>query len=122
MLSDFLRLATQSILQRKLRSTLAVIGVFIGIMAVVGLMTIGFSMQRTIDQEVAGVFGTDSFIIVGGNAFGGGANGHGTSEQEYALDLDALRSLDGVKAVAAVRERTGFVQGPPRSDGTSLQG
>jgi putative ABC transport system permease protein len=122
MLSDFLRLATQSILQRKLRSTLAVIGVFIGIMAVVGLMTIGFSMERTIDKEVAGVFGTDAFIIVGGSGLGGGHRANAGGAEAYALDLDTLRSLDGVKAVAAVRERTGFIQGPPRDDGTSLQG
>jgi len=108
MFFEFLRLAGQSILHRRLRSWLTVIGVFIGITAVVALMTLGFSFERTINEQVAGVFGADSFMIVGGDMFGGGP--HGGDADEYALDLEALKAIEGVRAVAAVRQRTGFIQ------------
>jgi putative ABC transport system permease protein len=121
MLKDFLFLAGRSIMHRKLRSWLTVIGVFIGITAVVALISIGLGLDRTIKDQVAKVFGVDTFMLMREGAFGpqrhtGGEIG------EYALDLDYLRSIDGVKVAAAVRQRTGFVQGPARADGTSAQG
>ena len=121
MFVEFLRLAGQSIAHRRLRSWLTVIGVFIGITAVVALMTIGYSLEKTINSQISGVFGTDSFVIFGGDVFGRGGP-HGGDAEGYALDLEALKSLDGVSAVAAVRRRNGFVQGKPKADGTALQG
>lgn len=53
--------------------------------------------------------------------FGPGAHNGGGAE-EYALDLELLRSIEGVKVAAAVRERTGFVQGQPDASGDVLQG
>ncbi len=119
-LSDFLRLAGQSIMHRRLRSWLTVIGVFIGITAVVALISIGLGLDRTIKEQVASVFGVDTFAILHEDTFGPGA--HGGTAEEYALDLDLLRSIEGVKVAAALRERTGFVQGRPDADGNTLQG
>ncbi|MBU1050731.1 ABC transporter permease [Candidatus Bipolaricaulota bacterium] len=118
---DFLQLAGQSILHRRMRSWLTVIGVFIGITAVVGLMSIGYSFDKTIKEQVSGVFGVDTFIVMDESTFGPGAH-NGGGATEYALDLDLLKSIEGVKVAAAVRERTGFVQGQPKADGTVLQG
>jgi len=120
MLKDFLLLAGQSILHRKMRSWLTVIGVFIGITAVVALISIGLGLNKTIDEQVSKVFGVDTFMLVSEGAFGPGRNGGAASE--YALDLDALRSIDGVKVAAALRERTGFVVGPTGPDGKAKQG
>jgi len=118
--TDFLQLAGRSILHRRMRSWLTVIGVFIGITAVVGLISVGYSLDRTIKDQVSGVFGVDNFIILNEDMFGPGA--HGGDADEYALDLDVLRSVEGVKVAAALRERTGFVQGQPNADGETLQG
>jgi putative ABC transport system permease protein len=120
MLKDFFLLAAQSIMHRRMRSWLTVIGVFIGITAVVALISIGLGLEQTINEQVSGVFGVDTFIIMDENAFGPGA--HGGSADEYALDLDLLKSIEGVKVAAALRERTGFVQGQPDADGNTLQG
>jgi len=117
---EFLRLAGQSIAHRKLRSWLTIIGVVIGIAAVVGLMTIGYGFQKTIDDQVSQVFGVDTFVVVNEGSFGGGP--HGGSADEYALDLALLNSVEGVKVAAALRERTGFVQGQPDENGERLQG
>ncbi len=121
MLKDFLMLAARSITHRKMRSWLTVIGVFIGITAVVALISIGLGLDQTIKQQVAGVFGVDTFVIVPKGSFGPQSH-RGGSTDEYALDLQYLKSIDGVKVAAAVRQRTGFVQGPTKADGTSTQG
>ena len=118
---DFLQLAGRSIIHRRLRSWLTVIGVFIGITAVVALISIGLGFDKTIKEQVSGVFGVDTFIVMDENAFGPGAHNGGGAE-EFALDLELLRSIDGVKVAAALRERTGFIQGQPDAEGEVLQG
>jgi putative ABC transport system permease protein len=118
---DFLSLAGQGILHRQLRSWLTVIGVVIGIAAVVGLISIGLSFEKTITEEVSKVFGVDTFMIVEAGMFGGGGR-HGGDADEYELDLELLNSIEGVRVAAAVRERTGYVQGQPDAEGNALQG
>ncbi len=120
MLKDFFLLAARSITHRKMRSWLTVIGVFIGITAVVALISIGLGLERTIEEQVAKVFGVDTFMIMHEDTFG--PQRHGGDPDEFTLDLAFLRSIDGVKVAAAVRERTGFIQGPPGNDGVSTQG
>ncbi|MCK5827537.1 ABC transporter permease, partial [Candidatus Bipolaricaulota bacterium] len=122
-LTDFFGLALRSIIHRRMRSWLTVIGVFIGITAVVALISIGLGFDKTIKEQVSGVFGVDTFVVMDENAFGPGAhNGNGGGAAEFALDLELLKSIEGVKVAAAVRERTGFVQGQPDADGEVLQG
>jgi len=120
MLKDFFLLAGRSIVHRKVRSWLTVIGVFIGITAVVALISIGLGLDKTIKDQVAAVFGVDTFMIMHEGSFGPQHQNGGPGE--FALDLDYLRSIEGVKVAAAVRQRTGFVQGPPGPDGKSIQG
>ena len=120
-LLDFFGLALRSIIHRKLRSWLTVIGVLLGITAVVTLISLGLGLDKTIKEEVSSVFGVDTFVIMNETAFGPGAH-NGGDASEYALDLELLRSIEGIKVAAAVRERTGFVQGQPDADGEVLQG
>lgn len=121
MLKDFFMLAARSITHRRMRSWLTVIGVFIGITAVVALISIGLGLNKTVEQQVAGVFGVDTFVLVPKGSFGPQSRAGGSAEQ-YELDLAYLKSIPGVKVAAALRQRTGFVQGPTRADGTSTQG
>ena len=117
---DFLALAGSSILHRKLRSWLTVIGVFIGITAVVALISVGLGLERTINDEVAKVFGVDTFILAPRGSL---RPGHSrTGADRYELDLEWLRTLDGVRTAAAVRQRTAFVQGQPGPEGRRSQG
>jgi len=120
MVRDFLSLAGSSILHRKIRSWLTVIGVFIGITAVVALISVGLGLERTINDEVANVFGVDTFMLTARGVFGGRRANQGFSL--YALDLEWLRAQEGVATAAAVRQRTAFVQGPPGPDGRANQG
>jgi putative ABC transport system permease protein len=118
-LIEFLRLAGQSVLHRKLRSILAVLGVLIGIMAVVLLISFGLSLKGLWTGEISKIFGVDTFMIVDQDVFGGS---HGGTAKEYALDLETLKGVEGVKTVAAVRQRTAFVQGGTDEGGKVQQG
>lgn len=120
MVRDFLVLAGSSILHRKVRSWLTVIGVFIGITAVVALISVGLGLERTVNDEVAKVFGVDTFVLAPRGSFGPARSSEGSNQ--YALDLEWLRNLDGVSTAAAVRQRTAFVRGQPGPEGRLAQG
>jgi len=120
MLRDFFFLAGRNITHRKLRSWLTVIGIFIGITAVVALISIGLGLDRTVKQEVAKVFGVDTFLITGEDFF---QRAHtGDEDEGYQIDPELVRSVSGVRVVAAVRQETGFVIGQPPGDGKPVQG
>jgi putative ABC transport system permease protein len=119
MLREFLRLAAQNVLHRKLRSFLAVLGVCIGIAAVVGLISIGLSLQAMMKGEVSKVFGVDTFVIMDQDMMNRQSHG---AMKEFALDMETLQGVEGVKTVAAVRQRTAFVQGGVNAEGKAQQG
>lgn len=117
MFKDFFLLSARGIMHRKLRSWLTVIGVFIGITAVVALISIGLGLERSITQQVEKVFGYNSFLVMGKDAF---QSRHGTAEA-VNVDLSVIKQVPGVAAVAAIRSETGFIKGPV-SGGKPVQG
>lgn len=119
MLREFLRLAAQNVLHRKLRSFLAVLGVCIGIAAVVGLISIGLSLQAMMKGQVSKVFGVDTFVIMDQDMMNRQSHG---AMKEFALNMETLQGVEGVKTVAAVRQRTAFVQGGMNAEGKVQQG
>ena len=118
MFKDFFFLAARSILHRRLRSWLTVIGIVIGITAVVALISIGLSLQRTVTNEVGKVFGYDTFLIMGQGAFGSQRG----FDQGVKVNLDTVQAVAGVRAVAAIRSETGLVHGPAVKGGKPKQG
>jgi len=122
MFRDVIRLAVQSILHRRVRSWLTIIGVFIGTTAVFGLISLGLGMNRTVAKEFTAVFGTDTFLLVpeGVSLMGPGDEEAGS---QYELDLPYVESLAGVRTAAAVRQQIGYVVGRSPQDGQApLQG
>lgn len=51
MIADYFKLAINGIMHRKLRSWLTMIGIFIGIIAVVSLISLGQGLQKLIDEQ-----------------------------------------------------------------------
>jgi putative ABC transport system permease protein len=123
MIKDIISLAAQNIRHRKVRSWLTVIGVVIGTTAVFGLISLGLGMNRTVQTEFTAMFGTDTFLLVpeGVSLMGPGGQDGG---ELYALDLESLKSIEGVKTAASVRQQIGYVVGgTPQQDGLEpLQG
>ncbi len=62
MIRDYLRMALQSLTHRKLRSWLTMLGIFIGITAVVAIISLGQGLQVAIDDSFSEL-GTDKIFI-----------------------------------------------------------
>ncbi len=119
MFAEFFRLAAQNVLHRKLRSILAVLGVLIGIMAVVMLISFGLSLKGLMTGEISKLFGVDTFVIMDQDVMSGN---HSGGMKEFGLNLATLQSVEGVKSVAAIRQRTAFIQGATDAGGKAQQG
>ena len=69
MLGEYLKIAFTSLRRRKLRSWLTVIGIVIGISAIVSLTLIAQGTENAVNQAFE-EFGTDVILVQGGAAFG----------------------------------------------------
>ena len=95
-LLDYFRFCVRGIVQRKTRSWLTIIGIVIGIMAIVGLISIGVGMQVYMDEQI-GKMGVNKIIIMPmppGGGFGPAA------ASTYFTDRDA-RAVEKVRGVDA---------------------
>jgi len=108
-LSKSLKLALNIIVHSKLRSWLTIIGIVIGIAAVVAIVSIGEGMQQNVESRLGGL-GADLITISpgGGRASAGFRGGPGeqgstaTSTEAKNLtkkDVLVLQSIDGVKFI-----------------------
>jgi hypothetical protein len=88
---------TWGLVQRKTRSYLTIIGIVIGIMAIVGLISIGVGMQVYMDEQI-GKMGVNKIIIM--PVPPGGALGGPTSASTYFTDRD-VRTVEKVRGVDA---------------------
>lgn len=99
MIKDFFKLAYQSFKNRKLRSWLTMLGVFVGIAAVVSLISLGQGLQQSIQGEFSSL-GTDKlFVQAKGSAFG--PPGTATPTIITDEDKDIIKESRGVKRVAS---------------------
>ncbi|MFT4313441.1 MAG: ABC transporter permease, partial [Candidatus Woesearchaeota archaeon] len=97
MQKNIIRLVWKQFLQRKLRSSLTIIGIVVGISALVSLIILGNALEESITSQLDS-FGTDTILIaplasVGG---GGGPQGFGVFSES---DANVLRSVLGVRDV-----------------------
>lgn len=90
---DYIKMSFRNIIRRKRRTTLTVIGIFIGITAVVSLVSLGQGLEASIEQEFESIGGNKIFINAGGSL--SGSSSSTLTEQ----DLIAVRSVRGVQQV-----------------------
>ena len=102
MLTNMLRLALQAIRRNVLRSSLTVLGIVIGVAAVIMMVTVGAgaTAQVTADLEK---LGTNVLMVRSGQAFHGGGGARGEAAPLSVEDAIALRrEIPGALAVAPV--------------------
>ena len=92
MIKDFFNLGWTNIKKRKLRSWLTMIGIFIGIAAVVSLISLGQGLQKYMDDEFAKL-GRDKIMIMPKGAFGPMAEGSSTFTEK---DIKAIKKVVGI--------------------------
>lgn len=84
----------------RLRTFLTMLGMVIGVGAVVLMMAVGQGAQYSVSQSI-NAMGSNLFIILSGSQTAGGARtGGGNASTLNVKDADAITELDGVKGVA----------------------
>jgi putative ABC transport system permease protein len=108
MILDYLKLAIENILHRQLRAWLTVLGIVIGIAAVVALVSLGQGLQYTVEQQFVKI-GADKITIQAKGVQGA----PGTSSGNTILtkdDYDVVRKSSGVYGVVEVLARFGKIE------------
>jgi putative ABC transport system permease protein len=101
MISDYLSFVLKYIGQRRLRSWLTVIGIFIGIAAVISLISISQGMQEAISGQFQ-MLGTDKIIIMPGGGGGFGSMSGSSTGKLTDSDLDLIGKVRGVEDTAGM--------------------
>ena len=93
MIDDLFRISVSSITQRGVRSWLTMIGIFIGIAAVVSLISLGQGLQDSINEQFE-IMGTNVMIIMSGEGFIGMAGAATPLTQHDADIIEKVRGVD----------------------------
>ncbi len=120
MVFETVKLAFQAILRNALRSFLTVLGIVIGVGAVIGMVTIGNGTAAKVSADLSKL-GTNLLFVRPGQ-FG---PGRATSDAKNftARDIEALREqLHGVRAVAPIAQTTATVIVGSESRKTTVAG
>lgn len=98
MFKDHIKLAIKNLRHRMSRSLLTLLGIAIGIMAIISLMGLGEGMQQAITGELSSL--SDVIIVSsGGNFFSTFGNGGSSSEYFTERDISDIERIPGVKEV-----------------------
>ncbi|MEW5896894.1 MAG: ABC transporter permease [Nanoarchaeota archaeon] len=108
MLKDYFKISWREIRRRKLRSWLTLIGIIIGIAAIISLISLGQGLQNAIERQFSNL-GKDKLIITAkGNTLGAG------------LSIDAVKitddDLEVVRSVSGVKTATGYIYSSPKME------
>ncbi|MBA2858165.1 putative ABC transport system permease protein [Methanococcus maripaludis] len=95
-LTDVVSFAGRNITQKKTQSFLTIIGVVIGILAIVSLISLGFGVQNYITSEITTI-GANVISVLPSQNFGGPA----VSKNFNDNDVSAVRNVRGVEEVVA---------------------
>ncbi len=104
-LLENIQLALSSIRANKMRTFLTMLGIIIGISAVVAISAIGnggkYQIQKSLEQ-----FGTNRLMI-----YLNWSNDNEVTSRDYITDQDieAIKSIDGIEAIAPLSEESGHI-------------
>ncbi len=117
-----LRIALKALNRNKLRTVLTMLGMIIGVGAVITMVALGRGAQATIEEQVKSA-GTNVININAGNFTQGGVRqGQGMSSTLTAEDATSLRQVPGVQYVSAgVNSRSQVIAGN-QNWSTQIQG
>ena len=106
------RIAFKALGRNKMRTGLTMLGMIIGVSAVITLVAMGNGAQSAIEDQIKGA-GTNMITVSAGNfTMGGVRSGSGSASSLTVEDAAAIRDLPGVQYEAAgVSARTQVVSG-----------
>jgi putative ABC transport system permease protein len=117
-----LRIALKALNRNKMRTMLTMLGMIIGVGAVITMVALGKGAQTTIEEQVKAA-GTNMINVMSGNFSQGGVRmGQGNSNTLMPDDAEALRSVPGVQYVVAVASTRGQVIAGNQNWSTNAEG
>jgi putative ABC transport system permease protein len=112
MLWENLKMALVSLGNAKLRSFLTMLGIIIGVSAVVSILAIGDGVKQTVQNQITGVVNANAITIASGaNAVGKGSVGASSlgASTLTQKDVTALTKVSNVTAVAPISLVSGIL-------------
>jgi len=108
-MQKFLTIAVRSLLKRKLRAWLTIIGIIIGVAAIVSLLSIGEGLQNAVNEEFQKV-GSNRIIVAPGGVYTGPGGSGLSSAILTQKDVDVINRVNGVEVSAPVLIQNGRVK------------
>ena len=97
---ETLRIAGRSIRAHRLRSTLTVIGIVIGIASVVVFASFGASVEASVIDDIGGTDANNVYLLPASTDDEGPAGGPGLGQPVFTeRDVEQLRGIEGVQTV-----------------------
>ncbi len=121
--AETLRLASRALVRNTLRSLLTILGVVIGVGAVIAMVAIGEGAKRRVEQTFEAM-GTNLLIVMSGSSAAGGMHGGFGSQPTLTWeDLKAVqRELPAVRTAAPVLRDAAPVQAEEQNWTTAILG
>src|SRR5919109_5592402 len=95
------RIAFKALGRNKMRTALTMLGMIIGVAAVITMVALGTGAQTSIESQIQAA-GTNLIIVSAGNFMQGGVRmGQGNASTLTPEDAEAIAELPGVQYVAA---------------------
>jgi putative ABC transport system permease protein len=117
------RLALRALLRNKMRSFLTMLGIIIGVSAVIAMVAIGEGAKAQVEKQFAAM-GTSLLIVMSGSSSSGGARGGFGSQPTLTWDdLKAIQTeVTSVKGAAPVLRSSAQLVSEDQNWTTSVQG
>jgi len=96
MIKDYLKFAVNSLLHRKIRSWLTMLGIFIGVAAFVAVFSLGDGLKLVVASQF-GVSSTEVITVQAGGLTAAGPPGTGVTNPLTNDDVDAIERLSSVE-------------------------
>jgi putative ABC transport system permease protein len=117
-----IRIAFKALGRNKLRTALTMLGMIIGVSAVITMVALGSGAQASIDAQIQSA-GTNTIIVMAGNFTQGGVRtGQGNASTLIPDDATAIRQLPGVLYAAAGSNTRGQLVAGNQNWNTVVQG
>ncbi len=114
--------AAQALFRNKMRSSLTMLGVFIGVAALIAMVAVGQGANEAVKKQLESL-GTNMVVVVPGARTSSGVHaGSGSASTLTVADADALERAPAVAQVGYMTRGGGQVQSGNRNWQTEIQG